>query len=139
MIINESAAGRDRVNIDINMQRSLSREAFEHRRQIIRLGQTISHEQNRNTRRDCLSGQKDQKEDSETDFGTVGHAPNSRRTCAPFSTFYFLILTFLSHPGVAMPLDLRHLTGRNIDIERPVASDSFLVILLCYGVMAGRE
>src|SRR5438270_4922693 len=44
-----------------------------------------------------------------------------------------------AHPGVAMPLDLRHLTGRNIDIERPVAADSFLLIFLCHGVMTRRE
>ncbi len=48
-------------------------------------------------------------------------------------------LRCLAHPGIALPLDFGHLSRGNLDIERAVATDSFLLIFLCDGVMTGRE
>ena len=56
-----------------------------------------------------------------------------------FSTSDFLIFTFLPHSGIALPFDLGHLSGHNIDIERSVAADAFLPILFCDGVMTGCD
>src|SRR6266480_6318037 len=47
--------------------------------------------------------------------------------------------TVSTHSGVALPFDPSHLTGRNIDIERSVAPNSFSLIFLRDSVMTWSE
>ena len=117
------------------MQGRFACEFFENSRQVVRLGQTISDEQNRNSRCSDLRGER--KENDQNDAARPRHVP--RLAAQPVPVFYFLRFNFLPHSGITVPFDLGHLAGSDIDIERSIATDSFLLVLLGDGIMTRRQ
>src|SRR5437764_4054817 len=91
-------------------------ETFEYSRQIIRVRETVSHEENRNAPgAGSFRGDKQDREQPK-----ARDAQHALTRCNYRAEFYFLISyfhAFLTHSGVALPLYFRNLAVGNIDLE----------------------